>query len=743
VIKAYRIEVTGAVQGVGFRPYVYKLAQECSLSGSVLNDATGVQIVIEGEAMQTMIFMGRLPAELPPLARIDTLQSTEIEPQGLRGFEILNSDHADAKSATVSPDMAICGNCLTEMREPSNRRFGHWLINCTDCGPRYSITRTVPYDRPNTSMAPFAMCPECDGEYRDPIDRRYHAQPISCYSCGPKLTYSTKTIQAEGEPALHDAIAALKQGQIVAVKGLGGFHLMCDATNENAVQELRRRKRRPSKPFALMFPTMETIESVGELSSAERDAVDSKERPVVLVRAKTENSIAPSVAPGIDRLGVFLPYTPLHHRLFESIDVPLVATSANLSDEPIIRRDDELLEKLGDVADGVLSHEREIVNAVDDSVMQVVNGRPLLLRLARGFAPVTLTLSFRASKKILAVGPNQKNTIALAFDNRLILSPHIGDLVSVSALEYFERTLETFNRFYDFTPDLIACDKHPGYASTAWAERQSLPVVKVQHHYAHLCAALAEMNSREKVLAFVFDGTGYGDDKSIWGGEVLLGDAKSYERVAHLRPFRLLGGEKAVREPWRVGLSLLFECFTLDDVLGLPLETVRHAGEAQIRLLHKAWEKGLNAPLTSSIGRLFDGVASLSGIAQEVSYEGESGLLVEAAVGDVGADPFTFKVAEGVIDWRPMVREMIAEEGKENPSRFIATLCDVIITIASGYDEKVVLTGGVFQNRTLIEQLGPEFDARGIEWFIPSKFPVNDGAVSLGQLWHVLHIHDQ
>ena len=595
--------------------------------------------------------------------------------------------------------------------------------------------RCVPSHVPDDRDDPFGR----RSEYEDPVNRRYHAQPISCHECGPGTFYVEAGARVEGEGALQAAAAALKAGKVVAVKGLGGFHLMCDATDDTAVRSLRERKRRPAKPLAVMFPTIGTIRSAAAVSSAEAVAIDSKEKPIVLLRSKP-SSIAPSVAPGIDRLGVFLPYTPLHHRLFELIETPLVATSANVSDEPIIRSVEELHQRLAGMVDGVLTHEREIVNACDDSVVQMLDDRPLVLRLARGFAPVTLTLPFHTTKRILAVGGNQKNAVALAFENKIVLSPHIGDLGSLEAFEYFERTLETFKGFYNFEPDLIVCDKHPGYETTKWAKRQDAELLEVQHHYAHLLAGMAEYGIEEQVLGFAFDGTGYGDDGTIWGGEVFLADAAAYERVLSLKPFRLLGGERAVREPRRAALGLLFEHYTLEEVLKLELPTVEAFSTGEIEMLYRAWQKGLNAPMSSSMGRLFDAVASLAGICQQVSYEGESGLLLEAAAEDFDAEPFGFSFEAGVLDISPMIEAIVGEGDAPDriAARFLATLVAVIIQVAKRYEKQVVLSGGVFQNRTLLERLVQRFDAERIDYAIASKFPVNDGGIALGQVWYAL-----
>jgi hydrogenase maturation protein HypF len=774
--KSIELRVRGIVQGVGFRPYVHALARACGLKGYVRNDAEGVTVAIEGSRGAVDRFIRRFPAELPPLARVDALTKTEVNPSGYRGFVIRKSGRGGQKGAFLSPDMAVCDSCLQEMRDPENRRHGYWLINCTDCGPRYSITRTLPYDRPNTTMAAFGMCPECQTEYEDPSNRRHHAQPISCYACGPRLRFVRSTpdernpsgyanavfspsestradkprlcfqeCHSEDEQALADCIEALRSGEIVAVKGLGGFHLMCDATREQSVRILRQRKRRPAKPFAVMFSSMEAVRNAVVISDAEAALIDSKEKPVVLVRRRT-GRVAPSVAPGIDRLGVFLPYTPLHYRLFDAIDFPLVATSANLSDEPIIQNEEELFFRLSNVFDAVLTHDRDIVNACDDSVMQVLDGRPLMLRLARGFAPFTLTLPFRTKKKLLAVGANQKNAIALAFGDKVVLSPHIGDLGSLEASGYFERTLETFKWFYDFEPDVIVCDKHPGYETTKWARQltskdEKLKIVKVQHHYAHLLACMAEYEINEKILGFAFDGTGYGDDKTIWGGEVLFADTNGYERLFSLKPFRLIGAEKAVREPRRAALGLLFGNYGLEEVLKLDVPTVQAFKEEEIRMLHAAWLKGINAPLVSSMGRLFDAVASLAGIAQSVSYEGESGLLLETAAVIGNAEPFGFALEDGKIDLSLMLETIVRENlsAGEIASRFIATVAEIMVTIAKRYDEKVVLSGGVFQNRTLLEKVTKRFAEEGIAYYLPSKFPVNDGGIALGQIWAGLH----
>jgi hydrogenase maturation protein HypF len=758
----------------------------------VRNESDGVHIRLEGDAGKIEAFLHRLHSELPPLARIDSIRVENAVLMECEGFEIVHSDAAAPKSTAVSPDVTVCDACLAEMRDPADRRYGYPFINCTDCGPRYTITRTVPYDRPNTSMATFEMCGECRREYEDPTSRRYHAQPIACWSCGPGLSLRLKNEERrvkseefwnasqsdasflkreEGKELINRIIVEtatlLKEGAIVAVKGLGGFHLMCDATNDEAVRRLRERKHRPSKPFALMVKDLTRAETLCEMNTKERELLTSKERPIVLLKKRgkaptkilnsqlsTLNSLSDSVAPGIDRLGLMLPYTPLHHLLFDHLDLPLVATSANLSDEPIIRDGRELEEKLGHVVDAILDHDREIVNACDDSVVQVIGGAWVQwLRAARGVAPLTLPLAAkRKAGRVLAVGAQQKNTIALSLEDRIILSPHIGDLGSLESMEYFERTVETFRRFYDFTPDTVVHDLHPNYETTKWAKElriknEELRIDGVQHHYAHALAAIAEHDENGPVLAFVWDGTGYGDDGTIWGGEVLVADTKGFERVGHLRPFRLLGGEKAVRKPRRVALALLFELYTLDEVLVMENPTLGAFSPGEIRLLHQAWQKGLNAPLTTSMGRLFDAVASLTGVCQRVSYEGEAGLLLEAAASKRSeefwkaslCDAFYFekKEEQTIFDWEPLVRRL-AEGDDAAVEGFIPALAELIVTVAGDHpDLPIVLGGGVFQNRTLCEAVLPGLEGRRV--LLPRHTPVNDGAVALGQLWYALH----
>lgn len=743
-----RISLTGVVQGVGFRPFVYQLAHRYDLKGEVHNDSEGVEVEIEGSLDKVEAFMKDLYQELPPLARIDSAESQDGTLIGYTEFKIIPSQKSTEKNALISPDIASCEKCLSEMNDPSNRRYQYPFINCTDCGPRYSIIETVPYDRPNTSMRFFKMCKACEEEYLNPLNRRFHAQPISCFSCGPTLTLidtKQKTLSENAE-AIEMAVKAVKEGKIIALKGLGGFHLICDANNAEAVSLLRKRKNRPAKPFAVMFSDIESLKSSAELSSEEETLVKSKEKPIVIVSKREKAMVCREVSPGIDRIGVFLPYTPLHHLLLQGVGKPIVATSANLSDEPIIRDSKNIVEKLGHVIDLVLDHDRDIINTNDDSVMQIVEGKKIFLRMARGFTPKSIKLPFKSDKNILAVGANQKNTITLIFDDKLIISPHIGDLNSIEAFEYFERTVETFKRVYGFKPEVVVCDKHPEYETSKWAKRlkarkPSIDLLEVQHHYAHILAVKTEHNLTGKVLGFAFDGTGYGDDGTIWGGEIMIANDHTYERKYSLQPFRLLGSEKAVKEPYRSAISLLFEYFSLEEVMELDLDLVDRLSKDELILLHKAWEKGLNSPYCSSMGRLFDAVASLANISHISSFEGESGLKMEGHVDEAITQSFTFTIHEGVIGVESMIHEIIEMNDRVKiVSMFFNTLVEIIVEVASLYPElPMVFSGGVFQNKVLLEKTVKRFKEMERRVYCQHETSVNDGGVSLGQAWFALH----
>lgn len=743
-----KLNITGIVQGVGFRPFIYQLAARYHLNGFIFNNTAGVSIELEGKKNTIDAFVEALQHELPPLARIDTLSAKEGKYIGYTDFQILQSETQNDKSALVSPDIAMCKNCLLEMRDPENRRYAYPFINCTDCGPRYSIIETLPYDRPNTSMQSFSMCEACQREYTDPLDRRFHAQPISCPDCGPtlKLLDTEHKVLEEGNNTVKLTAEAIRKGAIVAFKGLGGFHLLCDATNTKAVEELRKRKQRPVKPFAVMFPDIEMLKVNAEISPEETELISSKEKPIVIVPKSSHSMISDLVAPGIDRIGVFLPYTPLHHLLLQEMAVPLVGTSANRSDEPIIQNSYDLLDKLGSVVDLVLDHDRDIVNANDDSVIHMAGDEKITLRMSRGYAPKSIKLPFKSEKKILTVGANQKNSIAMVFEDTLIMSPYIGDLNSLEAFEYFERTLESFKRFYDFKPDVIVYDKHPEYMTTRWAKQfkidhPKVQTIEVQHHYAHLLATMAEFQLEDKVLGFAFDGTGYGDDGTIWGGEVMVADNQNYERICNFTPFRLLGGEKAIKEPRRSALSLLFEAYTLDEIHSLKLSLLEEFSQDEINILHRAWEKGINAPFSSSVGRLFDAVASFADIVHVSSFEGESGLLMEQYVDEKITGIFPFEMDNGIINLQSMVESIIdMKDKKEIVTTFLNTVIELIFHIAKNHTELPMLfSGGVFQNKVLVEKISKRCKAENRTCYFQNETAINDGGIALGQAWYALH----
>ena len=729
----YRIE--GIVQGVGFRPFVYTIAQRYALKGFVLNNSLGVIIEVEGFKESLDAFERTLFKELPPLARIDVWTKESLTCKNEETFEIRHSDESSTKSTLILPDMSICEACLQELHDPNNRRYHYFFTNCTHCGPRYSIIKTVPYDRPYTSMNPFVMCDACRSEYTNPLNRRYHAQPISCSTCGPTL--SLRSIKGEllgiNEEAIQLLAALIHSGHSVAMKGMGGFHLICDATNDTAVARLRERKHRPSKPFAVMFKNLDAIKEVCTLSAYEEEGVTSLLRPIVLVKRQAKASkISTLVAPRIDRLGIFLPYTPLHVILFEYLKNPIVATSANRSGEPIISDASVLIEKLGDVVEYYLDYNREIVNSSDDTVLQYLGDKTLIMRSSRGMAPQSFRVDSNDERKILAVGAHQKNAIAIYLNHQIIISPYIGDLDTIASHELFEKMIENFARFYDFTPDLIVSDLHPNYSSTVWAKKHAIPLLQVQHHYAHILSTLFEHHLSTPVLGVAWDGTGYGDDGTIWGGEFLVCDQKGYTRVASFEPFLLLGGDASIKEIRRILASLLW------DVLGDAADTHLHAyfDDTSLKLLKQVYTKKINSPRCSSVGRLFDAVAVLCGMEGNVSYDGESGLLLEALYDPLIMECYEVEIDDTVVHYKPMFLQMLHDrEPHIIATKFLNTLVKILCTISSRYSYPVVLGGGVFQNRTLMEQILQNVTQN---LYFPLQLAINDGGICVGQVYKAL-----
>ncbi len=737
--KRFRISLQGAVQGVGFRPFVYNLATELSLRGFVINDSHGVLIEVEGPEQKIVEFLIRLNREKPPLAHIFSQEVEELSPKGYEDFTIRESDSKGEKEVFILPDVATCDECLRELFDPKDRRFLYPFINCTNCGPRFTIIEKLPYDRPNTTMKLFKMCPLCQEEYKDPKNRRFHAQPNACPQCGPHVSLFSREgkLLAEREKAIKKTVEALQEGKIVAVKGIGGFHLMCNATDEEAVQKLRERKKRQEKPFAVMFKNLEQVLEYGEPTDLEKALLLSPERPIVLINKKKE--LAPSVSPGLKKVGAFLPYSPLHHILLSELPFPVVATSGNLSDEPIVKDNEEALEKLSEFADYILLHNREIKRRCDDSVVKVIGKTPTPIRRSRGYAPLPVKLPVELPFKVLAVGGMLKNTFALGQGNVAFLSQHIGDIDNLTTLSAFEEAVFDLMNLYDFQPQLVVCDLHPRYETTRWSEKFSrergIKLLKVQHHYAHILSCMAENDLTSQVLGIAWDGTGYGEDGTLWGGEFLLCDLQGYKRAYHFRPFPLIGGEKAVKEPRRVALSLLFEVFK-KDAFGVIEERIKEFSETQLRTLYKAWESRINAPLSSSVGRLFDAVASLLGIKHKLSYEGQGAMMLEDLYDPSVKDHYPFLIHEGVIDWEPTLLALLEERDKALAvSRFMNTLARITLQVAREVGmSKVCLSGGVMQNDPLVSKIKELLTEEGFEVFTHRKVPPNDGGLSLGQL---------
>jgi len=715
-----RITLRGAVQGVGFRPFVYRLATEMALSGWVLNSASGLVVEVEGSLDQLTLFERRLEAERPKVSVVTSRESEWIAAEGSTGFEIHKSDADSGKSVNVLPDLATCADCRAELSDPANRRFHYPFTNCTNCGPRYTIVVDIPYDRPNTTMRDFVLCPACREEYQNPANRRFHAQPNACPVCGPKLD---GTIAAVAD--------ALCSGQIVALKGIGGFQLLADARQPAAVARLRQRKHREEKPFALMMPSLAVAREYCHIAPAEVELLESPAAPIVLLQPKPGTDIAWNVAHCSPYLGVMLPYSPLHHLLMQACPFPLIATSGNRSDEPIAIANDEAAFRLKEIADHFLMHNRPIVRACDDSVVRLTRGRPGILRRARGYAPLGIRVS-REVAPVLAVGGHLKNTVAIAVGRDVFVSQHIGDLETLEARHAFERAIEDLCRLYSFRPEAVVCDLHPDYASTHWAESSGLPVIRVQHHQAHVAACAAENGVGDAFLGVSWDGTGFGLDGAIWGGEFFRVEGKQFERVAHLRPFGLPGGDRAVREGWRSAESLLFEVFGPES---LPGETEKPRLEAaRVRTM---LECGINVVPTTSVGRLFDAVACLSGVARENRFEGQAAMLLENEIGRVRTEE-AYALADG--DWGPLISSAVADRRAGVPvsmiaARFHNALVNWIVEVALKVGIKqVVLSGGVFQNRYLAERAAAVLESRGFTVHTHHQVPPNDGGIALGQV---------
>ncbi len=755
-----RLDLRGMVQGVGFRPFVYRLARALQLTGWVGNTGQGVAIEVEGPPAVLDEFVRRLQADKPEHCVLQEIEQSFQSLVGGRTFAVRESDAAGPPTALILPDLAVCADCLRDIGAVANRRYRYPFTNCTHCGPRFSILEALPYDRANTTMNRFVMCAECQAEYDNPADRRFHAQPNACPRCGPHLALwdPDGQVLTTHDDALQAAAKAIRQGAVVAVKGLGGFHLFVHARDEAAVRRLRHRKNREEKPLALMAPDLAWVKAHCQVSPEEQDLLRSAEAPIVLVRRKAAGAAAPAVAPGNPYLGVLLPYTPLHHLLLAELQVPVVATSGNRSDEPICIDEGEALERLRGIADLFLVHDRPIVRHVDDSVVRVVLNRPLMLRRARGYAPVPLTVP-QLLPPLLAVGGHLKNTVALAIGRQIYVTQHLGDLDSAPAYEAFQKAVADPVRLYHVQPLAVACDAHPDYLSTRFAEKSGLPIHRVQHHLAHVRACMAENEVTGPVLGVVWDGTGYGLDGTIWGGEFLRVPASrgrrlpeiahgepseedvGFLRLAYLRTFPLPGGEQAIRQPRRSALGLLYALF--GDALFTGRERIlREFSKQELRVLQTMLARGLHTPATSSAGRLFDAVASLVGLRQRAHFEGQAAMELEFALDGIQTDeayPFDF-TGQGIVDWAPLVYDILNDTRIGVPlgliaARFHNTLVAIIIEVAHRVGvEKVVLTGGCFQNAYLVEHAVGGLRKAGHQVYWHRHFPPNDGSIALGQI---------
>jgi hydrogenase maturation protein HypF len=770
------IIVRGVVQGVGFRPFVYKAARARELSGWVLNEADLVQIEVQGPPERLDEFVDALRREAPPQAQVESVEATQIACRDDRDapFAIRASTAASTPRPTIPADLATCGECLAEIRAPAERRFRYPFTNCTNCGPRWSIITQLPYDRPRTSMVGFPMCPDCQREYDEPGDRRFHAQPVACPVCGPMLALLDSSGQcvADAEPALARAVQAIVAGRILALKGLGGFQLLVDARNEAAVAELRRRKHRPDKPLALMFHDLAEIAGECEVSDEEARVLSAAAAPIVLLRRRAATRIAPAVAPGNPTLGAMLPYTPLHHLLMAALPGPIVCTSGNLSEEPMAIEIGEALARLGSIADLVLTHNRPIVRPVDDSVAQLRATGLQVVRRARGYAPLPIAIG-QDGPPVLATGGHLKNTVALALGSQVVLSAHVGDLESVLGVEVHRRAIHDLLDFFQTEPKFVACDLHPDYASTKTAEalaaRCNVPLLRVQHHHAHVAACMAEHGLSGPLLGLSWDGTGYGPDATIWGGEALACEGARFTRAAHLRTFRLPGGDAAARQPRRSALAALY---AIDPGLARQ-RAADWFTPAELTALASMLDRGFNAPLTSSMGRLFDAVAALCGLWPTISFEGQAAMALQFA-----AEPFAAEAADAyplplldppppmstpsgqkadeaglsaasasnsaagpaVADWEPLLRAVLDDCAAGVPigrigMRFHNALAELAVAIARRVGlEQVVLTGGCFQNNLLSDAVYRRLTAAGFQVFAHQRIPPGDGGIALGQV---------
>jgi len=749
MIQRCKATIGGIVQGIGFRPFIYKLAHENNLRGYVLNTGSGVELEVEGEPTQIESFFQRLESNHLPLAQITSIQKIVLPPVQYQNFTIRQSLPAQERTALISPDICICEDCRRELFDPRDRRYRYPFINCTNCGPRYTIIQDIPYDRPNTSMGVFEMCALCQAEYDDPANRRFHAQPNACPVCGPQVTlYAANQQPVTTDDPILTTIELLKAGFIVAVKGLGGFHLAVNAEDNDALLKLRQRKNREEKPLALMSLNLKRVREYALISPAEEVLLNSPQRPIVLLRKKQPNPIAPAVAPHNQNFGVMLPYTPLHYLLLDHDLLALVMTSANMSEEPIVIDNQEAFRRLGQIADYFLLHNRDIILRSDDSIVRQFTHQTTLLRRSRGYVPRPIFLK-KALPPILGCGAELKNTICLTRGQNAFLSQHIGDLKNLESYQFFQLTIEHLKRILDIHPHIIAYDLHPDYLSTRYAlEQPSVDKIAVQHHHAHIVSGMAENNLSGPVLGLAFDGTGYGIDGKIWGGEVLLVESADFNRLAHLDYVPLPGAEAAIQEPWRMALSYLNLAFG-DELSELPLPFLKKIDPIKIKIVLQMLNQRINSPETSSLGRLFDAVSAILGLCERVSFEGQAAITLEMIQQDTSEHrPYRFEwyQANGIylISPQHLIQQVTQDVLAGTPpaiisARFHLTLIQLFTAICLQLRQdtglkRVVLSGGVFQNATLLTGLQNALTQEKFQVYVHSQVPPNDGGISLGQV---------
>ncbi len=745
-----RITIHGIVQGVGFRPYIHKLVQKYHLAGWVCNSNQGVEMEIEGEENNINFFLENFKDNLPPLAIIEDIKVKKLPWLGYANFKIKESNNNhEHPIILMPPDVSVCEDCLRELNNPADRRYRYPFINCTNCGPRFTIIEDMPYDRGKTTMKNFSMCPDCNAEYNDINNRRYHAQPNACPVCGPEVCLYEGNKKIVTKDPIEEAQNRLIKGQIGAIKGLGGFHLACDASNCSAVLRLREIKQRDEKPFAVMVENSDRVRTFCHLSEYAREYLESKEKPIVILKKQKDNYLSPEIAPGNDCIGVMLPYTPLHFLLLQKSGLVLVMTSANFSDEPIIIQNEEAFQKLAHRVDFLLIHNRAIYNRCDDSVLKISYNRPIFIRRSRGYAPFPIVLS-KNSKQILGVGPEQKNTVCFTRDHYAFPSQHLGDLKNKDSFEAYQEAVNRLSRVFQFNPEIIACDLHPDYLSTSYAEqvaqKKGLPLLRIQHHHAHIASCMAENHLTEKVIGIAFDGSGLGKDNHIWGGEFLVANLKDYCRVGHLQYQAMPGGEQAISQPWRMAYSYLYSIFG-EKIANSNLELIKRRTSKELYLLNQMLDKRINSPFTSSCGRLFDAIAALINLKDEVNFEGQAAVELEAMCQSKYRDHYSYSIEEEASNWivnteamfLQIIHEMEKHENMEKiATKFHNTIADLTLSMCVKMRNKyninlVVLSGGVFQNSFLLNRIIGKLKEEDFKIYIHQKMPPNDACISLGQ----------